>query len=322
MKRNEQLLQVVADRPDALEPRQVYADWWQEQNDPRGEFVATSVLLASRPNPMRRKQLLAKKGVLERTYLTSWTEELTKAGASSLRFDRGFVSELTLPEDNLGALPSLMALEPITNLVTFLPRGTELAKVMQNECFDRIEHLSVSGALDKWAAALSKPKVARLAALTCVGGGLSGDGLRALVNQDFKALRRLSLSGSEIGDDGLAAFDDCEWSVDTLFLSRSGVTDEGVAAFLASDFSMGLRHLSLRGNELTDEAFELLFEGEHDGLQRLELGENELSDELLVRFADPEVLPGLKRLELVRVDASGATKKKLRERFGDSVKWG
>lgn len=322
MKRNEQLLQVIADRPDAPEPRQVYADWWQEQNDPRGEFVATSILLASGPNPMRRKQLLAKKAVLERTHLTSWTEELTKAGASSLRFDRGFVAELTLPEDNLSALPSLMALEPITNLVTFLPRGTELAKVMQAECFDRLEHLSVSGALDKWAAALSKPKVARLAGLTCVGGGLSGDGLRSLLTQDFKALRRLSLSGSEIGDDGLAAFDDCEWSVDTLFLARSGVTDEGVAAFLASDFSMGLRHLSLRGNELTDEAFELLFEGEHDGLQRLELSENELSDELLVRFADPEVLPGLKRLELVRVDASGATRKKLSARFGDAVKWG
>lgn len=321
MKRNEQLLQVIADRPDAPEPRQVYADWWQEQNEPRGEFVATSILLASRPNPMRRRQLLAKKGVLERTHLKSWTEELTKAGASSLRFDRGFVVEATIPEDNLGTLPSLMTLEPITNLVTFLPRGTELAKVMQAECFDRIEHLSVSGALDKWAAALSKPKVARLSALTCVGGGLSGDGLRSLVKHDFKALRRLSLSGSEIGDDGLAAFDDCEWSVDTLFLSRTGVTDEGVAAFLASDFSMGLRHLSLRGNELTDEAFELLFEGEHDALQRLELSENELSDDLLVRFAEPEVLPGLKRLELVRVDASRATKKKLSDRFGDSVKW-
>ncbi|MBL8935234.1 MAG: TIGR02996 domain-containing protein [Archangium sp.] len=322
MKRNEQLLQVIADRPDAPEPRQVYADWWQEQNEPRGEFVATSIQLASRPNPAKRKQLLAKKAALERAHLSSWTADLTKAGASSLRFERGFVVELMIPEDNLAALPAMMALEPITNLIISLPRGTELAKAMQAECFDRIEHLRVSGALDAWAAALSQPKVARLFALTCAGGGLSGDGLRALLGQDFKALRRLSLSGSEIGDDGLAAFDDCELAVDTLFLSRCGVTDEGVAAFLASDFSMGLRHLSLAANELTDDALELLFEGEHDGLQRLELSENELSDDLLVRFADPEVLPGLKRLDLLRVDASRATKKKLSDRFGDSVKWG
>src|SRR5947199_8367617 len=45
----------VRELPDADEPRLIYADWLDEQGDPRGEFIRAQVALARLPEYDRRR---------------------------------------------------------------------------------------------------------------------------------------------------------------------------------------------------------------------------------------------------------------------------
>ena len=45
----------IREQPDDDGPRLIYADWLDEQNDPRGEFIRTQLALARLPDFDRRR---------------------------------------------------------------------------------------------------------------------------------------------------------------------------------------------------------------------------------------------------------------------------
>jgi uncharacterized protein (TIGR02996 family) len=57
MTHDEAFLRAILDNPDDDTPRLVYADWLEEQGDPRGEFIRLQCLLARMPydDPARRE---------------------------------------------------------------------------------------------------------------------------------------------------------------------------------------------------------------------------------------------------------------------------
>ena len=64
----EGFLQRIRAYPDDDVPRLIYADWLDEQGDPRGEFIRVQVALANLPDdgPPRRALLSARAGAARR----------------------------------------------------------------------------------------------------------------------------------------------------------------------------------------------------------------------------------------------------------------
>ncbi len=87
---NEALLRAILDNPDDDAPRLVYADWLEEQGDPRGEFICTQITLTQggndRPHEIalkrRERELLEQFGA-------AWACPITDRGVP-VTFRRGF----------------------------------------------------------------------------------------------------------------------------------------------------------------------------------------------------------------------------------------
>jgi uncharacterized protein (TIGR02996 family) len=82
----DELLAAVYEAPDDDAPRAVYADWLQEQGDPRGEYIALELGTATRAAKARAKALLT-------AHADPWLEPLRGALLkSSVKWRRGFPS--------------------------------------------------------------------------------------------------------------------------------------------------------------------------------------------------------------------------------------
>lgn len=89
-------LQEVLDYPDVDEPRLVYADWLEDQGDPRGEFIRAQCQLAqSDETDEEYYESLEVGDRLLAEYGGSWAEELAQDVKKS-RFRRGFIEEVTV----------------------------------------------------------------------------------------------------------------------------------------------------------------------------------------------------------------------------------
>jgi uncharacterized protein (TIGR02996 family) len=315
VKRNPGLLEAIAANPDDLGARRVYADWWLEQEEPRGEYVNAALTLTGRVDPATRKINQRRVEALFTAHGRAWSQELEALGARELRFSLGFVAGLTLADTQLDALEKALALEPVTHLVVSGAGSARLALALRSPAFDRLEHLTVQGDADELGPRLEQPRAKRLAGL--VLKQVSGEGVWALAaREDLPALTRLSLTGTEAGDEGFSALGGCRLRLERLYAARSGVSDGGVAALVEAEGASKLELLALGGNEdVGDEAIEALTQSEHLGrLRELELGGTGVSDEGLELLADPEVLPALQVLDLKGTWCQPALEKKLRAR--------
>jgi uncharacterized protein (TIGR02996 family) len=69
--------QAILDRPDEIAGYAAYADWLQEQSDPRGEFIAVQLALEDESRPKaERKKLQAREAELLKAHEREWLGEL------------------------------------------------------------------------------------------------------------------------------------------------------------------------------------------------------------------------------------------------------
>lgn len=101
------LLAAIAADPDDDEPRIVYADWLQQQGDPRGELIAVQCAVARRRSPA----LAARERELLERYEVEW---LAAAGLSpgEGRLARGFLDEVDASAARVAASIDRIAAEP------------------------------------------------------------------------------------------------------------------------------------------------------------------------------------------------------------------
>src|SRR5947208_16752710 len=89
-------LAAIVDDPDDDSLRLIYADWLEEQGDPRGEFIRVQCELARLAEDDRRRWELADR---ERALLAEheqrWVGPVRDL-VSRWRFRRGFIEEVTL----------------------------------------------------------------------------------------------------------------------------------------------------------------------------------------------------------------------------------
>ncbi len=114
-----ELLAAIRAHPDDDAPRLVYADWLQERDDPRGEYIA----LACR-DTRGDKHARARLELLERTHGAAWRAHLP-AEITSSDFVRGFIGRVALPTvaDLLRLAAPLAALAPVPQQILLSGRA-------------------------------------------------------------------------------------------------------------------------------------------------------------------------------------------------------
>src|SRR5579862_3514386 len=93
-------LQAILESPDDDAPRLIYADWLEERDDPRGEFIRVQCELAQMAtDDPRRPRLENHEKTLLQVHEKRWIEPLDEVlqtfGVG--RFRRGFVGGVSLP---------------------------------------------------------------------------------------------------------------------------------------------------------------------------------------------------------------------------------
>src|SRR5262249_3973971 len=118
----EALEAALVDNPDDLAAHMAYADYLQEQGDPRGEFIQVQLALEDEARPAaERKQLQKREEALRKAHVRGWLGDLApvvlEAGGSGFRrqhdkisrarWARGWLEELYLWEMDVPAARAL-----------------------------------------------------------------------------------------------------------------------------------------------------------------------------------------------------------------------
>lgn len=263
----EAFLQRIRAYPDDDAPRLVFADWLDEQGNPRGEFIRVQIALAQmsrenaaagdRPQRPEREKLRADLEARQQTLLDAHGEEWTapfRRYATRPRFERGFVEEVNVDAHNFMLhAPELFTAGPLRHIYL----------------------LDIGGALP---AVLQSPLLSRLSALT-IHASHAGEPLARAVaaSEHLGGLKRLILSRNRFEHDAAAhlAASAALTGLEELDLRENEIGEGGAKALAASSRLTALRSLELRGNRLGPSGAEALASSERlVALERLGLAEN------------------------------------------------
>lgn len=244
-------LEEIWDKPDDDMPRLMFADWLEEQGNPRGEFIRIQCELAKMDeDDPRRADLEARERELQSAHVRDWTGEFHPL-VDRWEFRRGFVEGVTMGSHAfLRHLPSLLCHGPI-----------------------RHARLTGAGALPQVARS---GYLARLTRLELCGAGIQGGfGLQELIASPFLSnLEVLDLSRNGLGTVGAETLQ--RWwmlpKVNALSLNGCGL---GVAgARLLARLPARLATLHIRDNGLGGEGLNALFGTAWTDLEEIDLGQN------------------------------------------------
>lgn len=328
--KHEEVLRAIRERPDDDELRLVYADALEEANQ---SLLAEHLRLALANDPRAADLREAREKELVGPILA--------AHARAWDFERGLVDFVKVPltpllahgSEILRAAPirRLAALDDDEDEETTAAQGRALAAIPELAQVQTLDVMPMSFTTELVAAWLGSPHWTRLASLTFSHGveeelaeivtsaalpaltdlllwmesGSKGDDVaRMLAKSERRSgLRRLEISGIELGDEGVIALAESAFlrSVERLLLGSSSYSSSvlGVAALNAiARWSPSLRHLELPGTGITDQAVAALVNAKSFCLDVLGLEENRISTEGLAVLVRAPCLSSLKELDL------------------------
>ncbi|QJW98898.1 TIGR02996 domain-containing protein [Frigoriglobus tundricola] len=222
-------LQRIRAYPDDDAQRLIFADWLDEEGDPRGRFIRVQLALAELPPDAAARKVLA---VVERDLLEAHREEWEaplRRLASGCVFRRGFVDEI-----NVGAK-------------LFLRNADEIFEAAP------VRHVHLLDVSEGLPDVLQCPYLSRLAALT-IHASHTGEPLARAVarSEHLSGLRRLTLTRNRFADDAAEqlALSPNLANLEELDLSENEIGETGARALAASASLGKLRRLELRNNPL------------------------------------------------------------------------
>lgn len=266
----EAFLQRIRAYPDDDGPRLVFADWLEEQGDPRAEFIRVQIALAQldaedaaggeRPHRQeregRRAELVRRDRELLDAHEEKWTASFRRFATRPI-FRRGFVEEVNVDAQNLlRHANELFAAGPLRHIHLLDIDSRMLPAVLQ--C----------------------PFLSRLSALT-IHASYVGEALaRAVARSEHLAnLKRLDLSRNRFGPEAASylASSAALARLEELRLGDNEFGESGARALAASPHLGSLRVLELRGNRVGPAGAEALAASERlAALERLGLAENDV----------------------------------------------
>ena len=250
--------------PDQDDTRLVFADWLEEQGNPRAEFIRLQCgagdVSIGRDGKIR--DLLHDH---REEWLAPVKARLGPALAGQIGgfgFVRGFVGEVTLPgTEFVEHAPRLFEAIPLLESVCLTDVRSALARVAGSPWLARLRELCLTstGLGNSGLQTLAESRhLRRLSALHLRQNGIGSPGIMALVRSGVPELKVLNLSGNVLGDGGLQAL--AMWSrfdqLAELDLADNHLSNGDAVDFfdrLARRVSQ-LGRLSLRSNQLHAEA--------------------------------------------------------------------
>lgn len=189
------LLDAVLADPDADAPRLRYADWCDEREDPRGQFIRAQIAQEFR------------QVILHLANREQWIAPFAPWSAEDIVFRRGFVESLSLTgRAFISISDGLFRLAPIRDvrLVAVQPFMEELARTPNLARLDRLDLRGNWIGSEGLTALLTSPYLSTLCLLDLSFNGLSDtDVLPLLDSSALPGLAELELSGNAIHEAGV-----------------------------------------------------------------------------------------------------------------------
>jgi uncharacterized protein (TIGR02996 family) len=310
-------LQDILAHPDEDAPRLIYADWLDEHNRPRGEFIRVQCALArlSDEDP-HRWPLEQREQELLREHEAEWLSP--SMGQTRCVFRRGFVEEAALfLRDYPDVAEALFEQSPIRHiclLERYFPSsvaqserdwlGIGLRHVAHSPYLARLKGLTLEFALngDDVQCLSESPYLDHLTDLKLGIRDLEADALAAWEKVILRpTLRSLDLSGNPLSSSCLRVLARTSRlaNLRRLNLACTSLTIGDLSLLAHTSSLTGLTELNLNGNRLTHEAATVLAQGRLLAqLEALHLDSNLLGDAGALRVREWPALPCLLRLNL------------------------
>jgi uncharacterized protein (TIGR02996 family) len=290
-------------RPDEDAPRLIYADWLEERNNPRGEFIRVQCALArlAAEDP-RRWPLERRERELLAAHESEWLPQRELTG--ECRFCRGFVEEIALtPEAFLNSASQFFEQAPIRHLCL---RGLgRMEQVARSPYLSRLTELDLRHPNSPdLQAFLGSTHLQQLTELRLSEAHLDEDILFFWNQLRLRPrLRSLDLTRSRLTPMAFRALAETPLLTDLvkLNLAHNELTLDNLRVLVHSASLPDLTELNLNGNRLTLDAIRVLPEGRLLAqLETLHLDANLLGDSGADLMRGWPSLPKLSRLSLVQ----------------------
>lgn len=329
----EPFLAEILARPEEDAPRLVYADWLEEQGDPRAEFIRLQCQLAARGRlDPAYEHLCDRSSATLNEFGELWRAELPAWARAGCEFRRGFVERVAVwSREHFPYLGELWQYAPIQTLALhdFAGAMPQFVETGVLNWLPNLELLDSRAGFQELRDLLrltdedqdGKPDALGIRRLAILGLEIRDAALVFLANKaELPELRTLEMLRCSMTDRGLSLFADTSRlpKMNWLDLSENELGDPG-ASFLANASNRrNLEQLHLREAGITDEGVRYLAEATFaDNLLVLNLSGNRLSDESA--FVLAERFPTLQRLVVRNCFFTPRGMLRLHEQFGARV---
>lgn len=285
----EAFLQRIRAYPEDDAQRLIFADWLDEEGDPRGRFIRVQLALADTPpDTLTWKSLAVEEREMLDAHREVWEAPLRKL-ANGFVFRRGFVYELKVnAQQFLWHAPEIFDAAPVRH-VHLLDVGDCLPSVFQS------------------------PLLSRLSALTVYGQHTGEPLARAVARSEHLAgLKYLTLKRNRFGDEAAEQLARSPHLVnlEELDLSENDIGETGARALAASPHLGKLRRLEVRDNRLGPAGAEAVAGSDRlTALHQLGLSHNEVGSPRLHTLGRAH---DLLRVAVLDLSANGLTATGLR----------
>lgn len=304
-------LQAICESPDDVAPRLVYADWLDEQGDPRGEFIRVQCEreTLSERDPRCRDLDFRSRSLLAQ-YRNVWARPVRKWSRVT-EYHRGFVEDITLRTDAfLESGEELLSISPVRRVkLTHLKDQVEALAACP--LLSRIHELSLRDTkfgLAKLKVFLKSPWIKSIQGFDFSFNGLSQSAVREiLATPSLGPIKSLALDSCKLGDRGLSLLLESDWiqHLQKLEIRSNNLNNDDAARIADCPRLRQLKELHLDFNsEITNRGIRRLLESENLpllevlSLRECRIGHN---DDQALAFPKKTALKQLVRLDLENV---------------------
>jgi uncharacterized protein (TIGR02996 family) len=287
-------------------PRLVYADWLDENaasesDHARAEFIRVQCERTRGVPEERRKELKAREEQLHREHGLAW-KEAWPARLYWSNYVRGFLEPIHISSSFARVADRLAAVMPIADVhLAQIRRGMKTLAACPQLSLVRNLSMAHNGLRNPdMTAFAASPHLSNLQTLDVSSNTIGIRGTSDLTTARMPSLRTLLLADNPIKDRGLLAIAQTAWpALEHLDVSRCELQRSSVIGLAESPLVSRLTSLQLSGNaHVTTDAWLALARAPMARLERLDLSNSAVTDEVVEALAENPSLVGLRVLHL------------------------